>query len=427
MSSLFHRALSLISIVVAACTPASPSVTVSADADACNGFYPSGFTLVSGMPNDPYPVLSKPTRGVVFTDPTYRTCVVRAADHAADGTRTFARNDYSRRQAFNADSSRYLIYDANGSWYLYSASTYAPIKRLTPLSGDAEPQWHPTNPDLLYWLPTNGGMVVNELNVSTDSNRVVGAFTDRLPWAEAAHVWTKSEGSPSADGRYWAFMVEAPDFRTLGFMVWDLVTDTIVSTYTTSKRPDHLSMSPTGNYVVVSWDDGVVVFGRDFTNPRLVQSRGEHSDIALDANGEDVYVSIDYGADDGAVFMRNLRTGVRTDLFPTYLNGSATALHFSGKAFKKPGWALVSTYGEEGPKQWLHRKVLAVQLRARPTIYNLAHTHAVYQYISSFYFAEVHASVNRDFTKISFNSNWDVDSGTDIDAYIIEIASGAMN
>jgi|GEM_PF-317452 len=395
--------------------------------NACSGFYASGFTLMSGMLNDPYPTLAKPAKGVAFADPTYHTCVVRAADHNADGTNTFARNDYSRRQAFNADNSKYLIYDANGSWYIYNASTYALIRELTQLGGDAEPQWHPTNPDLIYWLPTNGGMVVNELNVSTNVNRVVGNFTGRLPWAGAAHVWTKSEGSPSVDGRYWAFMVENSGFNELGFIVWDLTTDTIVSTYTTSKRPDHLSMSPTGNYIVVSWDDGVMVFNRDFTNPRLVHPRGEHSDIALDANGDDVYVSIDYEAADGAVYMRNLRTGVRTDLFPSYLNGSATAFHFSGKAFNKPGWALISTYGESGSKQWLHRKVFAVQLRANPTIYNLTHTHEVYQYISSFYFAEVHASVNHDFTKIVFNSNWDVNSGSDVDAYMVEIPAGALN
>jgi hypothetical protein len=401
--------------------------TAGSGTSACSGFYAPGFTLVSGMNNDPYPTLAKPVKGQAFADPTYHTCVVRATDHKADGTNTFARNDYSRRQAFNADNSKYLIYDANGSWYIYNASTYALIKELTQLGGDAEPQWHPTNPDLLYWLPINGGMVVNELNVVTNVNRVVGNFTGRLPWSGAAHVWTKSEGSPSVDGRYWAFMVENSGFSELGFIVWDMTTDTIVSTYTTSKRPDHLSMSPTGNYVVVSWDDGVTVFNRDFTNPRLVHPRGEHSDIALDTNGDDVYVSIDYEAADGAVYMRNLRTGVRTDLFPTYLNGSATAFHFSGKAFNKPGWALISTYGESGPKQWLHRKVFAVQLRANPTIYDLTHTHEVYQYISSFYFAEVHASVNRDFTKIIFNSNWDVNSGSDVDAYMVEIPPGALN
>ena len=66
--------------------------------------------------------------------------------------------------------------------------------------------------------------------------------------------------------------------------------------------------------------------------------------MAFDAQGRDVYVSIDYQSDGGDVFMTDLETGKRTVLFKTYLDHSATAVHFSGRAFKKPGWVLVSTY-----------------------------------------------------------------------------------
>lgn len=392
-------------------------------ASACSGFYAPGFALVSGMRNDPIPSPQKPVRGQRFTEPTYGTCMVRATDHLADKAADFTRNDYSRRQAFNIDNSKFIVNTHDGSWWLYNANTYAFIKDLAPLGGDAEAQWHPGNPDLLYYLPNNGGLVVNELNVVTDQSRVVGDFHNRLPWPGAAHVWTKSEGSPSADGRYWAFMVEDSNFAELGFIVWDLTTDTIVSSYTTSDRPDHLSMSPTGNYVVVSWNDAVTVFDRNFTNPRLVNPKGEHSDIALDANGDDVYVSVDYDANDGAIYMRNLRTGVRTDLFPTYLDGGASAFHFSGKAFNKPGWVLISAFADSGPQEWMYGKVFIVSLNANPTIYNLVHHHEIY----NGYFTEPHASASRDFTRILFNSNWDVNSSTDIDAYMIEIPATALN
>lgn len=391
---------------------------------ACSGVYSSGVQLVSGFVTDPIPSLPKPAKGEAFAEPTYNTCVVRVTDHAVEPPSGFARNDYSRRQAFNADSSRLLVYAQDGLWHLYDAETFAHIKALSGPAGDAEPQWHPTDPDRLYYLPTNGGLVVYELNVSTDATEVVGDFAGRLPWPSAAHLWTKSEGAPSADGRYWAFMAETEDFTSVGIVVWDLATDTIVSTMDNDERPDHLSMSPSGDYVVVSWVDRVVVFDRELSDPRTIHPVTEHSDIALDDNGDDVYVSVDNQSNDGAVFMVNLRTGERTDLFPTYIDGTATAIHFSGRAFREPGWVLMSTYADYGGEvQWLHRKITAVQLRADPTIYHLAHTHVV----DNGYWTEPHASVNRDFTRILFTSNWEVDSDIDVDAYMIQLPAGALN
>lgn len=359
---------------------------------------------------------------------TYGTCRVRATNHTADGTNTFARNDYSRRQAFNADSSKYLIYDLNGAWWVYDAATYTKIRELTALGGDAEPQWHPTDPDLLYYLPTNGvGMRINRVDVTTNQSITVADLSTRIKaiWPTANAAWTKSEGAPSADGRYWAFQVDTSSWAGLGIITYDLQTNTILASYDFASngkgRPDHLSMSPTGNYVVVSWDGGPVVFNRDLTNPRALASAGEHSDIALDASGNDVYVSIDYG--DGYVYMKSLATLTRTNLFPSYLaSGSATAMHFSGKAYNKRGWVLMSTYGEYGTKQWLNRKVFAVELAAGPAVYHLAHTHNV----TNGYWTEPHASVNRDFTKMLFNSNWDTGSANDVDAYMLEIPASAL-
>jgi hypothetical protein len=413
---------------LAACARA-PAQTPPASASAppvagpCGAAYPDGVSLVAGPTNDPVPAVARPARGVPFADPTYHTCIVRSTDHARDGLAGFARHDYSRRQAFSADGSRFLVVAEDGSWHLYDARTQARLGALPGVGGDAEPQWHPADPDILYYLPGNGGLTVHELAVSNGRARVVGDFRGRLPWPAAAHVWTRSEGSPSADGRFWAFMVEDSAFKELGFFVWDRERDAIGATYATSKRPDHLSMSPTGNHVVVSWDDGVVAFDRDFKNPRTIHSRGEHSDIALDAGGDDVFVSVDYDSNDGAVFMHNLRTGTRTSLFPTYLGGTATALHFSGKAFARPGWVLVSAYADYGGRQqWLHRKVFAVSLTSSPRIYALAHHHSVH----NGYWTEPQATVSRDFTKVLFNSNWDVNSATDVDAYMVQVPAGAL-
>jgi hypothetical protein len=404
----------------------------SAGASVCDDFYAPGFTLPEGTGAAlPPPAGPKPAKGARYAAPLYGTCMVRATDHAAEPPAGFARTDYSRRQAFNADATRLLINANDGGWHLYDATTLAWIKELPGLGGDAEPQWHPTDPALLYYVPTNGGLVLYRLDVVTNAQTTVANFAGRLPWPGAAHVWTRSEGGPSADGRWWGFMVDDADFESLGLFTYDLVADAIVGTYATNgDRPDHVSVSASGRYLVASWDAprGTHAFARDFSDGFQLLPTSEHSDLALAANGDDLFVSIDYGANDGDVFMTNLRTRVRTDLVPTYLAGTATAIHFSGKAFARPGWALVSTYEalipNGGARQWLHDKLFVVELAANPRVYQLAHHNST----NVDYFAEPHATVSRDFTRIVFNSNWlagaaDTD---DVDAYLIELPAGAL-
>lgn len=422
----FSLAAGLTSLPAGAAAHTSPAP--AAPSPACASFYPAGFTLSSTRNTDAIPATARPAKGVALKEGAYGTCLVRATNHLAEGVQGFSRSNYSRSQAFNADSSRYLTHSLDGFWQTYDASTFNFSKRLPGLAGDAEPQWHPTDPDKLYYLPTNGvGMRLNELTVSSGATRVVADFGARLQarWPGANAAWTRSEGSPSKDGRYWCLMVDDANWNSLGVFTWDRDTNTILGTLDTrGDRPDHVSMSPSGNYCVISGDSarGTVALKRDLSNPRKIHAKSEHSDLALDANGDDVYVSVDYQANAGDLFMVNLRTGVRTDLLPTYVNGSATALHVSGKGFNKPGWALVSTYADNGSRQWLHRKLFMVQLAANPVTYNLGFSRV----LSNGYWSEPHASVNRDLTRVIFNSNWGTGSATDVDAYVIEIPAAAI-
>jgi hypothetical protein len=408
---------------------ASDGATAAVARSVCDaGVYGADFTLSTVQSIDLVATLPKPAKGVQLIEPAYKTCVVRSTDHVADGVSGFTRNDYSRRQAFNADSSKFIAYALDGAWHLYDAKSRARLKALAGPAGDAEPQWSSTNPDVLYYIPTNGvGMKLNELTVSSGVTRTLGDFGTRLKaeWPTAHAAWTKSEGSPSKDGRYWCFMVDDEQFEGVGVFTWDRDTDTILGTMSVDgERPDHVSMSPSGSHCVVSGDGprGTVAYARDFKTNRKLLQKSEHSDIAIDANGDDAYVSVDYQSDKGDLFMVNLRTGERTALLPTYVAGSATALHVSGKSFNNPGWVLVSTYGDYGGTQWLHKKIFAVQLKASPKVYNLAFTRAV----DNGYWTEPHATVNRDFTKVLFNSNWGVNSDTDVDAYMIELPAGAV-
>ncbi|MCK7593980.1 TolB family protein [Pseudomarimonas salicorniae] len=396
----------------------------------CSNAYAAGFTPVTGQAIALSPSSPRPAKGASFSDPAFGTCVVRATSHASEPPVGFARNDYSRRQAFNADGTRFLAYARDGAWHLYDAQSLAHLRILDGLGGDAEPQWHPTDPRRLYYVETNGGMELLQIDVETNQSSVATSFAGKLPWGNVARVWTKSEGSPSADGRYWCFHAETSDFRIRGVFTYDLQTGTVLGTHPLSERPDHVSMSASGRWCVISGEEypntpnsnfNVVAWSRDFSQSRLLHGNSEHSDLALDANGQDAFVFVDYQSNEGDMVSVNLDTGARTTLFPTYLQGTATAYHVSGKNFAAPGWVLISTYNNYGPSEkWLHRRIFAVELAASPRILNIAHHHSEYCGSGDTpYFTEPHATVSRDFRRILFSSNWGGSPCDNIDAYMV--------
>ena len=420
----------------------------------CSSFYPAGFSVAEGKVNPAMPALTKPAQGVVVKEPNFNTCLVRGTNHSGTPSTQFARNDYSRRQAFNANNTYFIVYTGGGWWHLYDANTMKYLRQLSPkvanssisnefhLAADAEPQWHPTDPNILYYLPTNGGTKLLKLDVRTNTHSIAADFAGKLPsWASTArHIWTKSEGSPSADGRYWGFQVENSNFGLLGYMVWDLQNNRLVGSVQNTSRPDHSSMSAAGRWYVTSSDsNGTWAWAPDFSKKKLLLHKSEHSDLALGPNGEDYYLSIDFQSNNGDVFFINIDSCPsvaptattapecpRTALFPTYVNGSTSSFHFSGKGMKKPGWAVASTYGtkasRDGTYPWFSNKVFAFELKANPRVYPLAYTRRVG---GGTYWSEPQASVSRDFTRVAFNSNWGA-AGDDIDDYIVHIPSSAL-
>ncbi|MET1256755.1 SGNH/GDSL hydrolase family protein [Aliikangiella maris] len=365
-------------------------------------------------------------KGKFHLDVQTGLCIKRFSDHQNEPPQTFARVDYSRRQAYNADNSIILVYSMTGFWHIYDAKSGRYIKQLKGPASDAELIWDPVDPSVIYYSPVNGGLAIYSLNVKSEERKIAGNFKNRLPWMEAARIWTKSEGTPSADGRYWGFQVETKDFKPLGLIIWDKLEDKVIASWEFAKygvgRPDHTTMSPSGEYIVASWDGneyGTTAFSRDFRKKIKLHHKSEHSDLALLPNEHDAYISVDYQAPQGPVYMVELQTGERTHLFNSYIKGTVSSFHFSGKAYKQPGWVLVSTYGayQDKPKYWLHDKIFAIELKASPRIFTLAYHHSIDQG----YWTEPHATVNTDFSKVLFNSNWGKESKSNVDIYQIDL------
>ncbi len=421
----------------------------------CDGFYAADFAprrVVTSQAAAAVPPAQKPAKGATASNPLTGTCIVRATAHDDDPPRTFARNDYSRREAFNVDGSRFIVDDMDGFWHLYDANTLQWIRRLDGPAADAEPQWDHADPKFLYYVPNTGGLALYRLNVESNRSETVADFRKALPgWAaKAAHIGTRSEGSPSIDDRYWGFQIENAKYEILGFMVWDLTGKRLVGSRQASIRPDNVTMSPSGRWFISAGnEDGTWAWSPDFATKKKLHHKVEHADLGIAANGHDAYLSVDYESPHGMVFFTDIDacSGVaadakdapvcpRTPLFDLYDNGSTAALHFSGKAYEKPGWMLISTYDTTLTRDrripWYNEGIFAVELAASPRIYALGpHRSSV----GGCYWSEPQATVDLKFTKILFNSAWspspacpgsDRSAPRDVDAYMIVLPPNAI-
>jgi hypothetical protein len=464
----FVSAVAASAVLALACAFADASAAAAApkseaSANPCESHYAAGFALkpASTSASGKIPAKSpRPAKGTAVIDPDAGTCFERATAHDDEPPKNFARNDYSRRDAFNADETRFLISAGDGYWHVYDAKTLRWLKQLKGPAGDPEPQWDHADPDVFYYVPNNGGTVLNRMHVASGETDVAIDLAPLLPkWAgKAEHIWTRSEGAPSLDDRYWGFQIEDGKFGILGFMVLDLTTKKLVgSRQETAIRPDNVTMSPSGRWFIVSGTETTPTwaFSPDFTKKMKLHHRVEHADVATAANGHDVYVSVDYESSGGPVFFTDLDACEtvaadardapicpRTRLFDVYERRYASALHISGNAHRTPGWIAVSTYALVTPKAdpppprpWYADAMFAVELAPSPRIFALGAHHSNVQ---SCYPAEPQASVGHDFTKILFNSNWggpetcrpdernEPAERHDIDAYLMTLPAHAL-
>lgn len=398
----------------------SPTPTVS----GCPA-YPPGFTFITDLQVYPVPSLAEPAPRQWFTDPTFGTCLVRVTDRvndlSPDDTSTGLVNEYARVQSFNADGSRLLAHGTAGTWYLYDAQTLQPLGEL-PLG--VEPRWDADDPNLIYYSDWTRLM---SYNVQTAEQTQVHDFAADFPGQNLAAVWTRYEGSPSRDRRYWGLMAEDENWSPVAFLVYDRQADRVTirdmrGVPGIEDDVDHVTMSPLGTYFIASFDRycepgelgddthpcGLMVYNRDLTNGRNLLRIIGHYDTALDAQGREVIIYQDIDTDH--ISMLDLASGAVTPLWEIDFSFTAIGMHFSGLAFDRPGWALVSTHDDDvASHTWMDDQVFLVELKPGGRVVRLAHTHSIVdesQPVEYYYWAEPHASTNSDLTRVLFTTNW---------------------
>lgn len=371
---------------------------------------------------------AKPGIGIAYPDPAYASVLRRLT--SAEGTR-FNRNTYSRRQAENADGSSFLTYHGDAEYHVYDRVSGELVRRLA-IHPDGEPQWHPTDPNIIrYTAGPNvyvGDLVLREVDVRTGTEVELADLTGRVQAEipDGRYMLDMAEGSPSANGDRYAWVVADQNEDEVGLVSYDLATDSLLgitvdlpALIDTYGPIDWVSMSPTGTYVVAGFWDADVVFDADLSNPRVLNLEASHSDVALQADGSDAWVYIDFddasSPDAGWLVSIDLDTLQRTRLFQVY-GGANTSIHISGKGYRRPGWVLVSTYNCSDPGAWTCAKIMAVELGGDHRVLNLAHTYNC----GEDYWTETQAVVNRDFTRAYFNSDGG-SCGMDAEVYEVTI------
>ena len=386
--------------------------------------------------------LAEPAPRVPFRDPAFGRCVVRVTDRSADvepgdGSRGI-KNEYSRVQAWNADESLLLRRGLAGTWYVWDAATLRKVRKL-PDVGLTDPRWDATAPNVLWAVD---GTRLLRVDVATGAVTTRRDFAADFPGRTVTFVWTRWEGSPSADGKTLGLMAEDEGYEAFAFLVYDLPSDRIVATrdvraFPAARAADSVTISPSGRFFLAQCEPcpegtlgtdaspcGLMVWDSALRNGRgLVRAIG-HSDLAFDAAGREVVVYQDVETDEIASV--DLETGARAALLPIDFSRTPIGLHFSGRSFRRPGWVVVSTHDATRTSEaWMDDSVFLVELKPGGGVVRLAHTRSLVDpSIEQDYWAEPHATANRDLTRVLFTTNWGRSGTEEVEAFLVALPDG---
>lgn len=381
------------------------------------------------------PFLAKPASGAPFRDPVFGTTITRLTDAAAQHAEGFVCY-YSKLDPFNADETKILIYRRGGQWFIYSPANHtlrrAPVKNSQT---DAQPRWHPTQANILFWFDANNIM---------QHDFATGRTTTIHTFPAYQFVTNFDEGNYSADGRYVALAGKNWPWQTglQEFFVFDLNERLLLGKPmpATRRTVDWVSISPSGKYVVVlvgsphgagQWQGLDVYRATDMELlPHAYYPYSDHADLGIDGDGNEVYVT-DNAEDTYPDRLRHLEkyrldNGVKTDLL-----GCAWGLSrlVSCRNFAAPGWAIISTYSS--PKHLVEEKtypfddeIFAVKMDGSRAVKRIAHHRsqrfAVGDYSYNNYWDQPNAVISRSGNYILFSSNWR-ELGAPQDVYLIDL------
>jgi len=438
---------------------------LASHAPATAAVYPGFMPLISdSMLTLSVPATVRPGYLSASTDPRFGTTVVRIAGDAgtpigngvSGNWGSDVRQHYSKDQPWNSNNTLIAIQNGGGGMVLLDGDTYEPVKGKCSSYSLSDDRWHPS--------PAHPNERINVNHTELMWYDVVNCVKTRswtLPYE--VQYFGPSEGNPSFDGRFVALTDGARMF------VVDMDPQAPYTAYPAQRigpsvainecglaggcTVDWVSISPSGKYVVVSYDGD---FPRVYdVNPATLELTPRpmpsaslrchgtaaqgfiydlgHADMTLNPfdNNEDVIIGQEHCGNRGRVVNGILMSGVvmvrlKDDTITPLTNPTNEAYphHISTRNYDRPGWAYVGYHTDSGKK--FGDEIIAVKLDGSQSVQRFAHKHSAY---TSCYRCESHSVPSRDGRRIMWASNWSQDCLTcgpssDIKPFIVD-ARGA--
>jgi hypothetical protein len=314
---------------------------------------------------------------------------------------------YSSSQAWNSNQTMVLLANGCKGLCFLDGQSYRPLFHRAQWR---ECEWHPRlaeamicvgERDIRLWAPRTGRVAI---------------LFDSASYRDLQ--FGPGKGNPSLDGN----RIAVRAVRKSGQMVvfaYDIASRQKfpdIDFSARSGKPGSCSISPLGGLIhcLQSLNDGTLQTDIFDVNGKLVQRwlenhRPGHGDMALDADGSEVYVGISKSPPDlYQVVKRRLTDGAVTPLLPY-----GEASHVSMRATGRRGWAIVTYEGNPSEvamhQNWAPyaRQVIAVALNGSGEVRILANTNND----SVTYEAEAHGAPSPDGSKIIWSSNWGAAGG----------------
>ncbi len=374
------------------------------------------------------PAVAQPAYLGSFQDPQFKTTITRIAEfnqkRASVTWGNRVRHHYSKTQPWNADMSLLLIHNDTDQ-----GATIARTPRYLLLDGgdyrflfglDFAPweyRWHPTDPDLLYYLFQNR---VATYNVRTRRHTLIRQF-DEYPATNGA-ITLLYEGNVSHDGNWVALL--APVSQNYEIFPLDLRTGekhpalVVPRTQPGGHDLDWASISPSGDYLVLQWDDTLTeVYTRDLVKVRALPTNISHYDMTIE-DGLDIAVGVRKpsasGAPSGPVVKVPLAAGAAT-----VINSRGFASHTSARNLRRPGWAFSSYSTTWSETSWApyYSEVVAIKTDGSGAVQRLGH----FRNNKTDYYAENQPVPSPDGQRVIFASNWNAPApGRPVGDYVID-------
>ncbi len=340
--------------------------------------------------------LEKPKYLQTVRDPQHGVHYTCISDPTAFGVPSGSNqllSNYPKIQAWNADMS---LISLSFGMFLLDGKDYSIHKYFS--GGLSERRWSNVDPKIAYFCTGNQ---FKKINVETEEITTLHTFegykTTIGPW----------EGNISADDKYVVITNESGSIA-VDASLYDIELDSVISTKSFSSDIDWVTITPSGNYIVLNDRDihETRVYDLNFNYLRTVGVSSEHGDFGIDTEGNEVWIQTI------PLAMARLSDGKYTRLLAPDFSG-----HISGRGFGNPGWALVST-----DIDFNHTQLFEIKLDESGIIRHFGYARSSCTTYDNYPMG----SVSPDGKKVIFNSDWKygTGSGGNAVAFISEYKEG---